>query len=58
MRPVAHTAGQQRLTHTACLRRLVPNEFTARREVARAEPRPVFRQWACGPRLPPGHAQS
>ncbi|SDK21017.1 transcriptional regulator, AsnC family [Streptomyces indicus] len=38
---------------TADLQRLVLDEFTARREVARVETRLIFQQWDCGPLLPP-----
>jgi hypothetical protein len=38
------------------LQRLVLDEFTARREVARVETRLIFQQWDCGPLLPPGAA--
>jgi DNA-binding Lrp family transcriptional regulator len=38
----------------ADLQRLVLDEFTARREVARVETRLIFQQWECGPLLPPG----
>ncbi|MEV7197642.1 Lrp/AsnC family transcriptional regulator [Streptomyces sp. NPDC093510] len=37
----------------ADLQRLVLDEFTARREVARVETRLIFQQWSCGPLLPP-----
>ncbi|MEV0122376.1 Lrp/AsnC family transcriptional regulator [Streptomyces sp. NPDC050703] len=37
----------------ADLQRLVLDEFTARREVARVETRLIFQQWQCGPLLPP-----
>ncbi|WP_432010868.1 Lrp/AsnC family transcriptional regulator [Streptomyces cucumeris] len=40
---------------TADLQRLVLDEFTSRREVARVETRLIFQQWACGPMLPPVH---
>ncbi|MFD6431123.1 Lrp/AsnC family transcriptional regulator [Streptomyces venezuelae] len=40
----------------ADLQRLVLDEFTARREVARVETRLIFQQWACGPLLPPDAA--
>ncbi|MFC6063421.1 Lrp/AsnC family transcriptional regulator [Streptomyces ochraceiscleroticus] len=40
----------------AALQRLVLDEFTARREVARVETRLVFQRWACGPLLPPADA--
>ncbi|MFF2172847.1 Lrp/AsnC family transcriptional regulator [[Kitasatospora] papulosa] len=35
------------------LQRLVLDEFTSRREVARVETRLIFQQWECGPLLPP-----
>ncbi|MER5377672.1 Lrp/AsnC family transcriptional regulator [Streptomyces sp. NPDC002553] len=38
----------------ADLQRLVLDEFTARREVARVETRLIFQRWDCGPLLPPG----
>ncbi|MTE22161.1 AsnC family transcriptional regulator [Streptomyces sp. TRM43335] len=38
---------------TADLQRLVLDEFTSRREVARVETRLIFQQWTCGPLLPP-----
>ncbi|WPO75658.1 Lrp/AsnC family transcriptional regulator [Streptomyces sp. KN37] len=37
----------------ADLQRLVLDEFTARREVARVETMLIFQQWECGPLLPP-----
>ncbi|MFD6419412.1 Lrp/AsnC family transcriptional regulator [Streptomyces sp. NPDC060194] len=37
---------------TADLQRLVIDEFTSRREVARVETRLIFQQWDCGPLLP------
>lgn len=37
----------------ADLQRLVLDEFTSRREVARVETRLVFQHWECGPLLPP-----
>ncbi|MFI6644140.1 Lrp/AsnC family transcriptional regulator [Streptomyces sp. NPDC050504] len=37
----------------ADLQRLVLDEFTSRREVARVETRLIFQQWECGPLLPP-----
>jgi DNA-binding Lrp family transcriptional regulator len=37
---------------TADLQRLVLDEFTSRREVARVETRLIFQQWDCGPLLP------
>ncbi|WP_030261380.1 Lrp/AsnC family transcriptional regulator [Streptomyces violens] len=40
----------------AALQRLVLDEFTARREVARVETRLVFQRWTCGPLLPPADA--
>ncbi|MET7641482.1 Lrp/AsnC family transcriptional regulator [Streptomyces sp. NPDC005438] len=39
---------------TADLQRLVLDEFTSRREVARVETRLIFQEWSCGPLLPPG----
>ncbi|WP_327358147.1 Lrp/AsnC family transcriptional regulator [Streptomyces sp. NBC_01304] len=36
------------------LQRLVLDEFTAHREVARVETRLIFQQWDCGPLMPPG----
>jgi DNA-binding Lrp family transcriptional regulator len=41
------------VTDTADLQRLVIDEFTSRREVARVETRLIFQQWECGPLLPP-----
>lgn len=41
------------VTGTADLQRLVIDEFTSRREVARVETRLIFQQWDCGPLLPP-----
>ncbi|HEX5566854.1 MAG TPA: Lrp/AsnC family transcriptional regulator [Streptomyces sp.] len=41
------------VTGTADLQRLVLDEFTSRREVARVETRLIFQQWTCGPLLPP-----
>ncbi|MFR9676461.1 Lrp/AsnC family transcriptional regulator [Streptomyces sp. TR06-5] len=41
------------VTGTADLQRLVLDEFTSRREVARVETRLIFQQWSCGPLLPP-----
>jgi DNA-binding Lrp family transcriptional regulator len=41
------------VTDTADLQRLVLDEFTSRREVARVETRLIFQQWECGPLLPP-----
>jgi hypothetical protein len=37
----------------ADLQRLVLDEFTSQREVARVETRLIFQQWDCGPLLPP-----
>ncbi|MDN3292977.1 Lrp/AsnC family transcriptional regulator [Streptomyces ficellus] len=37
----------------ADLQRLVLDEFTSQREVARVETRLIFQQWECGPLLPP-----
>ncbi|MFF7920554.1 Lrp/AsnC family transcriptional regulator [Streptomyces mirabilis] len=42
----------------ADLQRLVLDEFTSRREVARVETRLIFQQWDCGPLLPPSPASS
>lgn len=42
---------------TADLQRMVLDEFTSRREVARVETRLIFQRWDCGPVLPPS-AQS
>lgn len=42
------------VTGAADLQRLVIDEFTSRREVARVETRLIFQQWNCGPLLPPG----
>lgn len=42
----------------AALQRLVLEEFTARREVARVETRLIFGRWECGPVLPPSPAES
>ncbi|MQY08098.1 Lrp/AsnC family transcriptional regulator [Actinomadura macrotermitis] len=36
------------------LQRLVIDEFTSHREVARVETRLIFQRWDCGPLLPPG----
>lgn len=44
------------VTDTADLQRLVLDEFTSRREVARVETRLIFQQWECGPLLPPSSA--
>ncbi|MEV8566458.1 Lrp/AsnC family transcriptional regulator [Streptomyces sp. NPDC051322] len=58
-RAVFHLAGpDDYLVHvavadTADLQRLVLDEFTARREVARVETRLIFQAWDCGPLLPP-----
>lgn len=41
------------VTGTADLQRLVIDEFTSCREVARVETRLIFQQWDCGPLLPP-----
>ncbi|GAA3368712.1 Lrp/AsnC family transcriptional regulator [Streptomyces sannanensis] len=41
------------VTDTADLQRLVLDEFTSQREVARVETRLIFQQWDCGPLLPP-----
>jgi DNA-binding Lrp family transcriptional regulator len=41
------------VTGTTDLQRLVIDEFTSRREVARVETRLIFQQWDCGPLLPP-----
>lgn len=38
---------------TGDLQRLVIDEFTSRKEVARVETRLIFQQWSCGPLLPP-----
>lgn len=40
-------------TGTADLQRLVVEEFTSHREVARVETRLIFHRWTCGPLLPP-----
>lgn len=59
-RAVFHLAGpEDYLVHvavagTADLQRLVLDEFTSRREVARVETRLIFQRWECGPLLPPG----
>lgn len=42
----------------ADLQRLVLDEFTSRREVARVETRLIFQQWECGPLLPPSASPS
>ncbi|MEV8308304.1 Lrp/AsnC family transcriptional regulator [Streptomyces flavidovirens] len=44
---------QVAVTDTADLQRLVLDEFTSRREVARVETRLIFQAWDCGPLLPP-----
>ncbi len=41
------------VTDTADLQRLVLDEFTSHREVARVETRLIFQQWSCGPLMPP-----
>ncbi|MEW2633928.1 Lrp/AsnC family transcriptional regulator [Streptomyces sp. NPDC048389] len=41
------------VTDMADLQRLVIDEFTSQREVARVETRLIFQQWECGPLLPP-----
>ncbi|WP_431046280.1 Lrp/AsnC family transcriptional regulator [Streptomyces sp. P1-3] len=41
------------VTGAADLQRLVLDEFTSHREVARVETRLIFQQWDCGPLLPP-----
>ncbi|MEU8571283.1 Lrp/AsnC family transcriptional regulator [Streptomyces pathocidini] len=41
---------------TADLQRLVLDEFTSRKEVARVETRLIFQHWDCGPLLPARHA--
>lgn len=38
---------------TADLQRLVLDEFTSYKEVARVETRLIFQEWSCGPMLPP-----
>ncbi|WP_052865435.1 Lrp/AsnC family transcriptional regulator [Streptomyces niger] len=55
------TGPEDYLVHVAVrdaadLQRLVLDEFTARREVARVETRLVFQRWTCGPLLPPAEA--
>ncbi|WP_433332222.1 Lrp/AsnC family transcriptional regulator [Spirillospora sp. CA-294931] len=40
------------VTGAADLQRLVLDEFTSHREVARVETRLIFQQWNCGPLLP------
>jgi DNA-binding Lrp family transcriptional regulator len=58
-RTVFHLTGpDDYLVHVAVsdmtdLQRLVIDEFTSRREVARVETRLIFQQWDCGPLLPP-----
>jgi DNA-binding Lrp family transcriptional regulator len=58
-RTVFHLTGpDDYLVHVAVadmadLQRLVLDEFTSRREVARVETRLIFQQWDCGPLLPP-----
>lgn len=42
----------------ADLQRLVLDEFTSVKEVARVETRLIFQQWSCGPLLPPHTAAS
>ncbi|KUJ69476.1 AsnC family transcriptional regulator [Streptomyces albus subsp. albus] len=44
---------QVAVTGAADLQRLVIDEFTSHREVARVETRLIFQQWDCGPLLPP-----
>jgi DNA-binding Lrp family transcriptional regulator len=44
---------QVAVTGATDLQRLVIDEFTSRREVARVETRLIFQQWDCGPLLPP-----
>lgn len=44
------------VTDMADLQRLVLDEFTSQREVARVETRLIFQQWECGPLLPPPQA--
>ncbi|MGW7361049.1 Lrp/AsnC family transcriptional regulator [Streptomyces sp. NPDC054802] len=46
------------VTDMADLQRLVIDEFTSQREVARVETRLIFQQWECGPLLPPAAADS
>nr|WP_229924943.1 Lrp/AsnC family transcriptional regulator [Streptomyces sulfonofaciens] len=59
-RTVFHLTGpDDYLVHVAVadaaeLQRLVLDEFTARKEVARVETLLIFQQWECGPLLPPG----
>lgn len=58
-RALFHLTGpEDYLVHVAVagaadLQRLVLDEFTSRREVARVETRLIFQQWVCGPLLPP-----
>lgn len=58
-RTVFHLTGpDDYLVHVAVadmadLQRLVLDEFTSQREVARVETRLIFQQWDCGPLLPP-----
>ncbi|MFJ6795494.1 Lrp/AsnC family transcriptional regulator [Streptomyces sp. NPDC091268] len=58
-RAVFHLTGpDDYLVHVAVadpgeLQRLVLDEFTSRREVARVETRLIFQEWDCGPLLPP-----
>ncbi|MFB6753334.1 Lrp/AsnC family transcriptional regulator [Streptomyces sp. NPDC056353] len=57
-RTVFHLTGpDDYLVHVAVadmtdLQRLVLDEFTSQREVARVETRLIFQQWECGPLLP------
>ncbi|MBV7247368.1 MULTISPECIES: Lrp/AsnC family transcriptional regulator [Streptomyces] len=44
---------QVAVADAADLQRLVLDEFTSRREVARVDTRLIFQQWDCGPLLPP-----
>ncbi|MBH5338165.1 Lrp/AsnC family transcriptional regulator [Streptomyces pactum] len=44
---------QVAVTGAADLQRLVLDEFTSHREVARVETRLIFQHWDCGPLLPP-----
>ncbi|MFE6889370.1 Lrp/AsnC family transcriptional regulator [Streptomyces sp. NPDC057694] len=61
-RTVFHVTGpddylvQVAVRDMADLQRLVLDEFTSRREVARVETRLIFQQWECGPLLPPQSA--
>lgn len=58
-RAVFHVTGpDDYLVHVAVagtgdLQRLVLEEFTSRKEVARVETRLIYQQWECGPMLPP-----